>query len=704
MTSRLLRHLILVALSGSVLILSGCGKGGSPSTPTPIPAANPLQNVVTLPTPAADAVVQGKVAISKAEFAQTHVMPENGLGWQIFTPASLAASGAAAAPSATEQFSFVGGRDALALITFGNAVTSPVLQVLNGTTILGNVALTAPAALAKTEDNGPAYSTSAWSALIPAAWMVPGVSIRVSDAGQTLSDARALKVGADADLDLRILPFYLFGANDANTSTLSSSIALPSAAVQQEVYAKWPVAKLNVVPHPIGRIDMASMVIAPSTSAAGNPAMMAGGMAQPAYVINSMNQQRDGYAVMRAALGLISKLRAANGEDSTNNQYYSPILGLDTSKTTTNKLYWLGGGLGMVGGGTGVGDYSYAGVFIHEQGHAFGLGHVGDEYLAGTYPYAGGSLAGSAWGYDPFHQEFLSPYVPVSASSYVNKSCLTNTGNSFRQAPVNGRCIKQDPMQGGSGDQAATYLYATFSDYTTARMQRWLEGTTTISSTTSAHVYSGGRVFIDANSATGYSRWDGVSKARVVFDPAATDPNKGLNGVNAGFPVTRNVPVYAIAITLSHAGDHATNVANGISQIYPPMSYTGNLLRLFDPTSAVDQVAFHLDTGTYPWYCKGSGCDYTLRVTYSDASVIYRVLKDGFRAWWTPAGTLPTAASDPINDPLNSSSFKTWVINVPATNATGAPVTITKTEVLDTPMVWTMNATAVAAASVLLTR
>ncbi len=686
------------------LIMSGCGGGGTSQNNSSAPATGngcsmlsggaPMQGclstststVVTPPAPIPDQVQSNTVSISTAEFAQTHVMPESGLSWKIYTAAALGASGVAATPSASEHLSLIGSRETLALISFVSPVTAPMLEAWNGSTRLGSVALNVPGTLPPTEDKGPAYSTTAWNAVMPATWMIPGVSIKVSDAGQTASTARTLDVGADSGLDLKILPFYLFGANDANTGTASSVIAAPPLAVQNEVFAKWPVAKLNAANHPIGRIDLPDLVLRPGMSTANNPAGVPVA-AQPAYVITSMNQQRDSYGVMGAVLSMIGQIRAANGESSTNNQYYSPIIGLDTTKTSANKLYFLGGGLGSVGGGTGVGDESYGGVFIHEQGHAFGLGHVGTEYANGTYPYAAGSLAGSAWGYDPFHKEFLSPYVPTSATSYM--------GCASWAVMQSGRCVKQDPMQGGAGTQSSAYKYATFSDYTTARMQRWMDG----------------RIMADANFSTGYSRWDSASKKRVAVDPAV-DPNKGLYGVNAGLPIIKNVPVYAIAITLSNAGgaaNHSSNVAAGISRIYPPIAYVGNLLRNFDPSVPSDLSSITVDTGTYPWYCKGSGCDYTLRVTYSDATVIYRVLKDGFRPWFGPTSAPATTTTDP----LNSNSFHTWVINVPGTNATGTPVTITKTELLNTPMVWTIGATppnattaltVLQAATVLLTR
>jgi hypothetical protein len=276
----------------------------------------------------------------------------------------------------------------------------------------------------------------------------------------------------------------------------------------------------------------------------------------------------------------------------------------------------------------------------------------------------GGSIKGSVKGYDLARKLFLDVLVPVGASTYA--SCATS-----HQVDASGRCYKQDPMQGGSGDQAAGDAYTMFADFSVGKIQNWFEGSTSTDSA-GTHTFSGGRIFVDSKSATGYSRWDSLTKSRVPVSSTSTT-NKGLYGViNQGLPIQTGVPVHAIAITYSY-----TNTA-GATQIYPALSRTGNLITTFDPTSATDRQAITANTGTYPWYCHASGCDYTLRVTYADGSIIHRVLSGGFRSWFSPTAAVPAAASDPTD----SASFASWVVNVPGAKA------ISKIELLDTPMVW----------------
>jgi len=597
------------------LALTACGGGGSESTggapSTPVAPLSPL-------------------SIAGLETAQTHVLPETGLSWSL--------------SNATESLHLTGQRDTLVLLDLGQANPAhPILEAWHNGTLLGQVAILPPDDLPPTEAAGAAYSTTRYSATLPAAWIMPGLTLRVSADNYLASAFHTLKIGLNADFDLWTLPFYLFGANDSNAPPLSVT-AQPDATTQQELYAKWPVAQLNIRNHPAQRVDWPYIVVGPRSGGA-------------AYRVTNKDEQKDGYAVMSATLGVLGAIRSANGDAATANQYYAPLLMLNQSGAYSHP----GGGLG--GGSLGTGDYSYAGIFIHEQGHAFGMPHAGEAYSNGSYPYASGSLLGSVWGYDAGRREFLAPFLPSTASTFNN--CQSSTSRVKDSA---GRCIKQDPMQGGSGDQATGDKFTLFSDFNAAVIQRYFEGRTTDNA--GVHSYSGGRIFVDAASVTGYSRWDSISQQRVAVTPITLD--KGLYGLDMALPQTRDTKVHTIVVSYSLAG------TEGASQIYPTLSYTGNLRRLMDPANATDRTEIVPNTGTYPWYCHASGCDYTLRVTYSDDSQKQVLLQGGFRSWFKPMDSIPASAYDV----LSGSSFKVWAVNVPGDKAIG------RIELLDTPMAW----------------
>lgn len=573
--------------------------------------------------------------IAQLSLAQTHVMPEAGLQWTL--------------ANAKEELHAIGGREALVLIKLAaNDAVNPRIEGWRDGQRLGAIALSAQ--LPPTEAAGPAYPEGGLGATLPASWLAPGLQLRAIADNYSAGAFRVPSIGADSPVTLRVLPFYLFGANEANSIPLTAT-AVPDAATVDELYAKWPVASVVAQNHPARLAQWPTLVVGP-----------AGG--RPAYVVRNTNQEQVSYQLMGAVLDVIGGLLAANGEADGPVQYYAPLIMFNAN----GKYSGPGGGLGTVGGDTGVGDHSYRGIFVHEQGHAMGLPHQDDGYKGGRYPYLAGSLNGSVWGYDSTRKQFLAPFVPATASRYANCRGDTFAGTP-RQLDAQGRCIKQDPMQSGSGDEAAGYRFATFSDYSTAMMQRHFEGVTRVDSQ-GKRVYDGGSIVADAAFAGGYKRWDSLDRRWVNVERVTTD--KGLYGLDGGRPLQREVPVHAIVITLSLAG------TPGISQIYPVLSHRGNLLRTIDPTDAAQRASIVPNTGTFPWYCHASGCDYSLRLTYVDGSVRHVLLQGGFRSWWGPMTAPPANATDPNDD----ASFRTWAINVPG-NAM-----LRKVELLDTPRAW----------------
>ena len=179
-----------------------------------------------------------------------------------------------------------------------------------------------------------------------------------------------------------------------------------------------------------------------------------------------------------------------------------------------------------------------------------------------------------------------------------------------------------------------------------------------------------GRLVPDPAFASGYKQWDTIDKRWV--EASTTTASGGLYGLDRGLPWQRDRPVHAIVVTISNAG------TAGATQIYPPLSFTGNLLRGIDPTVAEDRASIVPDTSVNPWYCRNGGCDFTLRLTYADGSVRHRLLQGGFRPFNQARGT-PSAAS---LDPLDRASFRLFAVQVPGEQG------LTRIELLETPMAW----------------
>eukprot|EP01133_Synstelium_polycarpum_P017375 gene17375-20729_t len=555
------------------------------------------------------------MVISKLEMVQTHVLAEEGRRWE------LSAKNVSLHLTANRQTMF------LVYLVNSTEIESPILEVFISGLKAGEVALNPPYMLPPTESNGTSYSTTAWSAVVPREWMKPGLSVLVSADNYEPSLFRPLKVGMDTHMDLRTLPMYLFGCTPGAKCGLLNETGAPLQKYVDELYQKWPMSTLSPVNHPAKYIEFPYLIFGPA------------GKDQPAFKGLNTDMEREGFEIMGITLSLLGSIRSANGESSTSNQYYAPLLMLDAA----GDLSGPGGGLGTVGGSTGVGDDSYAGIFIHEQGHAFGLPHAGDAYPA-RYPYIQGSLNGSTWGFDFNHNQFLATFIPTSADYYPR--CVPDAV----QDPE-GRCVKQNVMQGGSGDQAAGYRYTIFADYDMGVMQAYLEG----------------KVIYDPSFSSGYKQWDETISDFVLYQLG--NGSNGLYGMDSGLPMTRDVPVATIIITLSTAG------TADVSQVYPLITYTGNVRRWIDPTDPKQLEIVVPDSGDLAWYCHSEGCDYTLRVTYQDNSQIHVLLQYGYREWFAPEGP----AIEGITDPFSGNSFNTIVFNAPAT------IPIKLVELLDTP-------------------
>lgn len=591
---------------------------------------------IVLATLCVPASAGDRLGFDDLELAQTHVVPAEGRRWTL--------------EAASESLHLVAGRDTLALVRLspGDAV-DPVLEAWVDGARLGEVALDPPAKLPPTESKGPKYATDRFSASIRGAWIRPGLQLRVRAANHAPSRLRDVLVGADMPVTIRILPFYLFGADDADRAYAKT--AKPDPLVTNEMFEKWPVASLMVDTHPARRVHWPHLVIGPSGVA-------------PAYVMDAADQQQSKLQVLTSVVRILDRLMVANGDAPLAVQYYAPLI----QQNASGAYVGPDAGLGSVGRDTGAGDDAYRGIFLHEQGHAIGLPHAGEAFDTGRFPYAWGSLNGSAWGWDGTRREFLAPFVPATAARH--RTCAADAFDGRpRAVDAQGRCIKQDPMQNGAGDEAATYKFPMFSDYNAAVMQRGMETRYALP---------------DPTFPSGYKRWNRSERRWVNVAPTTTDG--ALNGFDGGFAVQRNVPVHAIALTISKAG------TPGATRIYPPLSFTGALVRTIDPTAATQRAVIRHHRAPYNGsgeglaYCAGSGCDYTLRVRYKSGAVRNVLLQGAFRNSDFPAGSRhPDAPGDfdpHALDPKHPASFRSYVVNVPGDSP------IERIELLDTPMAW----------------
>ena len=414
------------------------------------------------------------------ELAQTHVFPAPRREWK----------DAGLKPKLADvDLHLVGERDVLAIVEFGNQVTSsPKLFVSNDRTGANavEVALRSPDHMSDTQgDAVELYSHTAWTAKIPGELVTRGMQIFVewAEGEKTWSD---ITVGAPTPFELVSLPLYFFGAHPDDTKDGLGHPLTPELAgrmptsVEAEYRERLPISRFHTRLHPARFFRSDHAVVGPR-------------LGGPAYRLSRKEDARDGFAVLSSVMQIMAAIRDMDGAKPLATQYYGSLLQHDAE----GKYAGPGGGLG--GGGIGAGDYSFGGVFFHEAGHAFGLPHAADAYDSGSYPYPRGSLKGSGWGYDAVAGHLVDPFFHRCAprGELGAEEPRARGRPPGASEPFSPRCYKQDPMQGGHQDRDRNQYYGIFSDFQCALIQRYFEGET----------LEKGRAFRDEKG-DGFVRWD----------------------------------------------------------------------------------------------------------------------------------------------------------------------------------------------------
>jgi hypothetical protein len=620
----------------SMLVLSGCGGSGSGSADAP------------KTTPVTSTPVKSSTSVMNLEFAQTHVIPPAGLSW----PKTVGSA----------PLILSGQRSALVLVQFTQTdIKNPMLEVWNNKNIVSTIRLNAPSNLPKTEGGDISYGSNVWSANIDANAVLPGMEVSFTADNYSRSNPVLVNVGANTDLKLQILPFVLFGATNLNTGldlNFERTMHM-TESMKLQLAAGWPASNTTIVNHPIGQFVTPFIVMPPRSGSPG----------RAAYIVRSAHEVDIG-TLVSVVNDITYQLHLSSGDSSLNHVTFSSIIAIDTSKSSTNKSAWIGNGVSVTGSGESTGGNTF-GFLLHESGHAMGLGHSNPESKDASgarFPYLNGSLSGSAWGYNSATNEFRSTLVPRTASIYT--SCTNNTSYPKDKS---GRCYRLDPMDNGDGGSAPNHSFSLFSDFNNARIQRWLQS----------------RAKLDPASSTSFLAWNAASLSWKAYNP--TTPFYGRDEIKNNLPVLRNVPLTRIVLTYSYAG------TPNVSRFYPPMTVIDSSMENIDPTdpSQLAKIYPYTINRTNPefmWYCHRSGCDYTVRVTYSDGTQAYRLLKGSFRKESDPA-----TYDAGINDATNPKSFRMWSINIPRP----ANASVTRLELLDTPKVWNFSPEQIRDAAVL---
>lgn len=321
------------------------------------------------------------------------------------------------------------------------------------------------------DNNRIVYAQNLWSAVLPAAWVKPGMSLQFSHASKSGTLAK-LEVGPATqllintiDIGMLVEPRRAFAfANDPG----AHREYLQTVPLNQLLVAQYEPVHLKEVMLPDG-----SRLTQQDPSEGGwhtgtmrediGKELISTGINYANYGVNSTAGRGADFPLTAALLTAHnSQGRYANGVQ-------------------------VHGGSG--GGGVVTLDASLGNEFSHEVGHNYGLGHYVGGFDGSVHRPAG--AINSSWGWDADLKRFLPNFSGVVS----NQDTCMPEGKPC-QTPFAGRSYGLDAMAGGS-PMSAVNRFTLYTPYVAKRIQQFLES----------------KPVFDPASATGFSLWNASSQS-----------------------------------------------------------------------------------------------------------------------------------------------------------------------------------------------
>lgn len=590
----------------------------------------------------------GTIALTSMKIGQTYMFEAPNKAWyktsdEIYIDAHLS-----------------GNRSTLFVVEFAATPTNPELVFWNDE--LGSskkkLTLNPPSELPQTHGHGDRmarpYSTTAYSVVLDSRYVSQGLTVVVNTASGSSAEM-SIPVGPVIAMKTLSVPMYMFGANedmldkDGERATKEKRGWMGEEKAQEH-WAKYPFSTFKNTIHPIQKIESDYWIIEPRTSKTGRKktafrARYLDDFKRPIrsdYTVDPnddlSDSWKDGFGDEASGLAFLDVLHKLDGETDLSTHYYAAVIFRDPA----TGLY-QSGGAGLGGGHHGAGTSSFEGVFYHEQGHAFGLGHAESDYEKGDYPYVGGSLKGSDWGYDVVRNEFIDVYIHTDADSFDSDSsgdCTTSDHQTERDEGIK-KCIKQSVMQSGSGDQEPDMNFGQLADYNVAEILEHVEGIMVSADPVNdpsgpKTVKEGGRVFHDEctcgdGAYYNYRAWNNTAKNFFAVTPTWK------------YPHYFNVPLVLIWTTIGCAELNCryssvpleTSPTQVLTQVYKPTSYVGNTLLVVNPDNfeVLKTIRPEQEGAVNSDFCN-RGCDFTAYVKLEDGTVRKALISDSPRRTW----------------------------------------------------------------------
>ncbi|KHN52112.1 M66 family metalloprotease [Aeromonas hydrophila] len=321
------------------------------------------------------------------------------------------------------------------------------------------------------ENNGITYASDAWSAVLPAEWIMPGLTLRLSQ-GDLIGELSDLKVGAPGELLIHTIDIGML------TSPRDQFAFAKDKEAQREYFQTIPASRLIVSQY--APLSLPEVMLPDGT------------------LLTDFDPSEGGWhsGTMRQRIGkeLISLgidnanygINSTAGEGENSHPYVVAQLAAHNSRGKYANGVQVHGGSG--GGGIVTLDASLGNEFSHEVGHNYGLGHYVGGFAGSVHRSA--DQINATWGWDGDKNRFIPNFF---ASRSGQSACL----DGQCQAPFDGRKFGFDAMAGGE-PLSGFNRFTLYTPNSAAIIQRFLES----------------KAVFDAASPTGFSKWN-ESQARM---------------------------------------------------------------------------------------------------------------------------------------------------------------------------------------------
>lgn len=315
------------------------------------------------------------------------------------------------------------------------------------------------------ENQGLTYAADAWSGVLPAAWIAPGLTLAFRR-GALSGELTELTVGPPTELLLHTIDLgmlvpprdkFLFAKDPTAHREYFQTVPTSRMIVSQ--YAP---LYLRQVMLPTGTL---LLEFDPSKGDWHNGTMR-----------QRIGKELISHGIDNANYGINST--AGEGEDG--HPYVAAQLTAHNSSGRYSNGMVTHGGSG--GGGIVTLDDTLGNEFSHEVGHNYGLGHYVGGFEGSVHRSA--NHANSTWGWDADKKRFLPNFSPLRSGK---DTCLENRC----QSPFEGRSYGLDAMAGGA-PLSGFNRFTLYTPYSAALIQKFFES----------------KAVFDSGSPTGFRKWN----------------------------------------------------------------------------------------------------------------------------------------------------------------------------------------------------